>query len=53
MVRETKKKEFKCPLCGYKFVEAEAVSACDLCPKFLSCNLIMCPNCYYEFPAPK
>jgi rubredoxin len=40
----------KCPLCGYNFDEAEARNVCQACFMNRGCELIICPNCNYEFP---
>jgi hypothetical protein len=44
-------KEVQCPLCGLRF-NPEKVEKCKACPKFFGCKLLMCPNCYHEFPKP-
>jgi len=44
-----KEKSYQCPLCGFKFTE-KAAKTCLTCPLARKCNLIMCPNCGYEFP---
>ncbi len=38
----------KCPLCGYRFEEAET-TGCRGCPLRGGCNMVRCPNCGYEF----
>jgi len=45
----TKKPHYRCPLCGRQFTYEEA-EACLICPYALKCNLVMCPQCHYEFP---
>ena len=39
----------QCPLCGVRFVE-EDNEGCKVCPRFMKCGMLLCPNCGYEFP---
>ena len=39
----------QCPLCGNRF-ESKDNETCKLCPNFMKCGLLICPNCGYEFP---
>jgi hypothetical protein len=41
--------ELRCPLCGLRFRAGDA--KCGSCPLAARCNMVMCPNCNYEFPA--
>ena len=45
----TKKSNYRCPLCGKQFTHEEA-KACLICPHAIKCDLVMCPQCHYEFP---
>jgi hypothetical protein len=45
----SKERLYQCPLCGRRFT-AEESEACKACPKFMRCSLVMCPNCWHEFP---
>lgn len=38
-------------MCGWKFQESEAKTACEGCPIGNACGMIRCPNCNYEMPA--
>ncbi len=38
----------KCPYCGYEF-DGSADYCQGACPLAKGCNMIMCPNCRYEF----
>ena len=39
----------KCPLCGLEFDQAKAEAACAAgCRLSKTCDLVTCPNCYYE-----
>ena len=39
----------KCPLCGFSFEREVAESACAAgCRLWKECDLVRCPNCYYE-----
>ena len=38
----------KCPLCGFRFSEGDAQSACKGCCFFKQCSLARCPNCSFE-----
>lgn len=40
---------YRCPLCGNRFDEKDA-EKCQGCLLAKKCNLVMCPNCNYEFP---
>lgn len=42
----------KCSLCGYRYDEERADSACQGCKMAKGCKLIRCPNCNYEEPVP-
>jgi DNA-directed RNA polymerase subunit RPC12/RpoP len=37
-----------CPMCGYRFGEAEAERSCVGCPMSPGCHLLKCPRCGYE-----
>ena len=39
----------QCPLCGKRF-ETEDNEACKICHRYMNCDLLLCPNCGYEFP---
>lgn len=39
----------QCPLCGKRF-DMEDNKGCKVCPSYMSCGLLLCPNCGYEFP---
>ncbi len=41
-----------CPLCGEHYSEAEGQSCHGGCPLQSQCNLLGCPRCGYEVPAP-
>ena len=38
-----------CPMCGFEFDRDDTLCAHG-CPLGALCNLLMCPNCEYEFP---
>lgn len=40
----------KCSLCGFKFTEKDAQTACKGCGIVKKCELIKCPNCGFEMP---
>ncbi|MFQ5711367.1 MAG: hypothetical protein ACE5GD_06265 [Candidatus Geothermarchaeales archaeon] len=40
---------YQCPLCGFKFTVREALCR-NVCPLAEKCDLLLCPNCGYEFP---
>lgn len=40
----------KCTLCGFKFSENDAIKCCKGCIMSKNCELIKCPNCYFELP---
>lgn len=41
--------ETQCPLCGTRFIE-EGNEGCKVCPRYMRCGMLLCPNCGYEFP---
>lgn len=42
----------KCPYCGFEFEETHQYCHTS-CPLSKHCGMIMCPNCRYEFTAPR
>jgi Fe2+ transport system protein FeoA len=39
----------KCPLCGLEFEKEVAENLCAAkCPIWHDCDMVRCPNCYYE-----
>jgi|GEM_PF-1383231 len=45
---DTMRKVHNCPYCGYEF--DETAEYCNgACPLAAHCNMIMCPNCRYEY----
>jgi len=38
-----------CPLCGNRFVP-DLNSFCSACSRHIACDLVICPNCGFEFP---
>ena len=41
-----------CPLCGTRYSETEGRVCHSGCPLQRSCQLLSCPACGYEVPAP-
>jgi ribosomal protein L37E len=41
-----------CPLCGTRYNETEGQTCHSGCPLQRSCQLLSCPACGYEVPAP-
>ena len=41
-----------CPLCGTHYSEAEGRKCYSGCPLQRGCQLLACPACGYEVPAP-
>jgi hypothetical protein len=41
-----------CPLCGTCYSETEGRVCYSGCPLQRSCQLLSCPSCGYEIPAP-
>lgn len=41
-----------CPLCGRRYTEAEGRACHPGCPLQRGCQLLSCPSCGYEMPAP-
>ena len=41
-----------CPLCGTQYGEAEGRACHAGCPIERGCQLLACPHCGYEVPAP-